>query len=102
MERESCTLAVDCLLEAVLAGAPGQVRGDRPAWHPLLCVPLAPAGIAVCAPYRPRGQDPDPVGRHGLGRVRWRIETVVTHPARLPSSWRHDKRAHRVSGWRLG
>lgn len=65
------------VLPEVVEGASGQVVGDRNYWDPLLREELAPAGIDLCAPFRKRSEDPDPVGSKRLSRVRWRIETVA-------------------------
>lgn len=65
------------LAPEVVEGAAGQVLGDRNYWNPLLREQLAPAGIAFLAPYRKRGEDPDPEGSRRLTRLRWRIETVA-------------------------
>ena len=63
------------LLPELVEEATGYVLGDRNYWDPLLREQLAPAGIALCAPYRQRSQDPDPHGSRPLRRLRWRIET---------------------------
>ena len=52
----------------VVAGATGQVLGDRNSWHPLLREQLAGAGIAFVAPYSKRGEDPDPTGSKRVTR----------------------------------
>ena len=46
---------------------------------PHLTAELAPAGIALLAPFKKRATDPDPDGSRVLTRVRWRIETVAAH-----------------------
>jgi hypothetical protein len=61
----------------VVEGATGQVIGDRNYWDPTLRAELAPAGIALCAPFKKRASDPDPAGSKRLARLRWRIETVA-------------------------
>lgn len=66
------------LAPEVVAGAAGQVLGDRNSWSPLLREQLVPAGIDFRAPYRKRQDDPDPAGSKVLTRVRWRIETVAS------------------------
>jgi hypothetical protein len=65
------------LVPEVVEGAIGQVLGDRNYWNPKLTAALAPAGIALQAPFKKRATDPDPVGSKRLTRVRWRIETVA-------------------------
>jgi hypothetical protein len=65
------------LVPELVEGAMGQVLGDRNYWDPKLTAELAPAGIALRAPFKKRASDPDPVGSRLLGRVRWRIETVA-------------------------
>lgn len=66
------------LVPELVEEASGQVLGDRNYWDPRLRAELAPAGIDLCAPFRKRSQDPDPVGSRRLTRVRWRIETVAS------------------------
>jgi hypothetical protein len=66
------------LVPELVEGATGQVLGDRNYWDPKLTAALAPAGIALLAPFKKRASDPDPAGSRVLGRVRWRIETVVS------------------------
>jgi hypothetical protein len=81
------------LVPELVEGASGQVLGDRNYWDPLLRAELAPAGIALCAPYRKRSKDPDPVGSRVLTRVRWRIETVASQFAEryhLKRIWARD------------
>jgi hypothetical protein len=62
----------------LVEGATGQVIGDRNYWDPKLTAALAPAGIALQAPFKKRASDPDPVGSQVLTRLRWRIETVAS------------------------
>jgi hypothetical protein len=54
------------------------VLGDRNYWPPKRTAALAPAGIALCTPFKRRPSDPDPVGSRVLSRVRWRSETVAS------------------------
>jgi hypothetical protein len=61
----------------LVAGAVGQVIGDRNYWAPKLTAELAPAGIRLLAPFKKYATDPDPVGSTLLTRLRWRIETVA-------------------------
>jgi hypothetical protein len=65
------------LVPELVEGATGQVLGDRNYWDPKLTAELAPAEIALRAPFKKRATDPDPERSRVLGRVRWRIETVV-------------------------
>jgi hypothetical protein len=65
------------LVPELVEGALGQVLGDRNYWDPKLSTALAPAGIALRAPFKKRASDPDPAGSRVLGRMRWRIETVA-------------------------
>ena len=78
-------------------GAVGQVIGDRNYWDPTLLAELAPAGIALLAPFKKRATDPDPVGSRVLTRVRWRIETVA---AQLVERF-HLKRIWARDAWHL-
>jgi hypothetical protein len=66
------------LVPELVDGAVGQVLGDRNYWDPKLTAALAPAGIALQAPFKKRATDPDPLGSRVLTRVRWRIETVAS------------------------
>lgn len=66
------------LVPELVEGAMGEVVGDRNYWDPQLTAELAPAGIALRAPFKKRASDPDPVGSRVLTRVRWRIETVAS------------------------
>jgi hypothetical protein len=65
------------LVPELVEGAMGQVLGDRNYWDPRLSADLAPAGIALRAPFKKHATDPDPKRSRVLGRVRWRIETVA-------------------------
>jgi Transposase DDE domain len=65
------------LVPELVEGAMGQVIGDRNYWDPRLRAELAPAGIALLAPFKKRATDPDPAGSRVLTQVRWRIETVA-------------------------
>ncbi len=65
------------LVPELAAGAAGVLLGDRNYWNPRLRAELAPAGLALTAPFRKRSRDPDPAGSHRLNRLRWRIETVA-------------------------
>ncbi len=85
------------LLPELVEGAAGQVLGDRNYWDPRLTAALAPAGIALQAPFKMRATDADPVGSRVLGRVRWRIETVV---AQLVERF-HLKRIWARDAWHL-
>jgi hypothetical protein len=78
-------------------GATGQVLGDRNSWDPRLTAELAPAGIALRAPFKKRATDPDPDRSRVLGRVRWRIETVA---AQLVERY-HRKRIWARDAWHL-
>jgi hypothetical protein len=81
------------LLPELVEGASGQVLGDRNYWDPRRRAQLAPAGIDLCAPYRKRQDDPDPLGSHRLGRVRWRVEAVAAQFVeryRLKRLWARD------------
>jgi hypothetical protein len=65
------------LVPELVEGGMGEVIGDRNYWAPALTAELAPAGIALLAPFKKRATDPDPAGSTLLARVRWRIETVA-------------------------
>jgi hypothetical protein len=65
------------LVPELVAGAGGDVIGDRNYWAPKLTAELLPAGIRLLAPFKKRASDPDPAGSTTLTRVRWRIETVA-------------------------
>ena len=85
------------LVPELVEGAAGQVLGDRNYWDPKLTAALAPAGIALTAPFKKRASDPDPDGSRVLGRVRWRIETVASQFVErfhLKRTWTRD-------AWRL-
>ncbi len=81
----------------VVAGATGQVLGDRNYWAPLLREDLAAAGIELLTPYRHRSQDPTPLNSRLLSRLRWRIETVA---AQLVERY-HLKRLWARDAWHL-
>lgn len=85
------------LVPEVVEGAAGAVIGDRNYWDPRLMAALAPAGIALQAPFKKRASDPDPVGSQRLTRVRWRIETVA---AQLVERY-HLKRLWARDAWHL-
>jgi hypothetical protein len=85
------------LVPELVDGAMGQVLGDRNYWDPRLTAALAPAGIALLAPFKKRATDPDPDRSRLLGRVRWRIETVV---AQLVERF-HLKRIWARDAWHL-
>jgi len=85
------------LVPELVAGAMGQVLGDRNYWDPRLTAELAPAGIALLAPFKKRATDPDPERSRVLGRVRWRIETVA---AQLVERY-HLKRLRARDAWHL-
>ena len=81
------------LVPELVAGAAGQVPGDRNDWDPKPTAALAPAGIALTAPFTKRAADPDPDGSRVLGRVRWRIETVAAQFVErfhLTRTWARD------------
>jgi hypothetical protein len=65
------------LVPELVEGATGQVIGDRNYWDPKLTAELAPAGIALLAPFKKRATDPAPDRSRLLARMRWRIETVA-------------------------
>jgi hypothetical protein len=85
------------LVPELVEGTVGQVLGDRNYWDPQLTAELAPAGIVLCAPFKMRATDPDPIGSRLLGRVRWRIETVA---AQLVERF-HLKRLWARDAWHL-
>jgi hypothetical protein len=81
------------LVPELVEGAAGQVLGDRNYWAPKLTEELAPAGIALLAPFKRRASDPDPAGSRVLGRLRWRIEAVAAQLAeryRFKRTWARD------------
>jgi hypothetical protein len=81
------------LVPELVASAAGQVLGDRNDWDPKLTAALESAGIALCAPFKKRASDPDPVGSRVLSRVRWRIETVASQFVErfhLKRTWARD------------
>jgi Transposase DDE domain len=82
------------LVPELVEGATGQVLGDRNYWDPKLSAELAPAGIALLAPFKKRASDPDPLGSRLLGRVRWRIEMVAAQLVdrfHLKRIWARDR-----------
>jgi hypothetical protein len=85
------------LVPELVDGATGQVLGDRNYWDPKLTAALAPAGIALLAPFKKRASDPDLAGSRLLGQVRWRIETVA---AQLVERY-HLKRIWARDAWHL-
>jgi hypothetical protein len=85
------------LVPELVAGATGEVLGDRNYWDPTLTAALAPAGIVLRAPFKKRVTDPDPAGSRLIGRVRWRIETVA---AQLVEHF-HRKRIWARDAWHL-
>jgi hypothetical protein len=85
------------LVPELVAGATGRVLGDRNYWDPELTAELAPAGIALVAPFKKRATDPDPAGSKVVARVRWRIETVA---AQLVERY-HLKRVWARDAWHL-
>ena len=85
------------LVPELVEGAAGQVLGDRNYWDPKLTAALAPAGIALRAPFKKRASDPDPAGSQLVTRVRWRIETVA---AQLVERY-HLKRVWARDAWHL-
>jgi Transposase DDE domain len=77
----------------LVEGATGDVLGDRNYWNPRLTAELAPAGIALLAPFKKRASDPDPAGSRVLTRLRWRIETVASQLVaryHLKRTWARD------------
>ena len=85
------------LVPELVEGAMGPVLGDRNYWDPRLTSELAPAGIALLAPFKKRATDPHPERSRLLGRVRWRIETVA---AQLVERF-HLKRIWARDAWHL-
>lgn len=85
------------LVPELVEGATGQVLGDRNYWDPKLTAELAPAGIALLAPFKKRATDPAPHRSRVLTRVRWRIETVA---AQLVARY-HLKRIWARDAWHL-
>ncbi len=85
------------LVPELVDGAAGQVIGDRNYWDPKLTAELAPAGIALRAPFKKRTGDPDPAGSRRLTQLRWRIETVA---AQLVGRY-HLKRLWARDAWHL-
>jgi hypothetical protein len=85
------------LVPELVEGATGEVLGDRNYWDPRLRAELAPAGIALRAPFKKRASDPDSVGSKRLTRMRWRIETVA---AQLVERY-HLKRIWARDAWHL-
>ena len=81
------------LVPELVEGAAGQVIGDRNYWDPKLTAALAPAGIALEAPFKMRAADPAPQRSQVLDRVRWRIETVAAQFVtrfHLKRTWARD------------
>ena len=81
------------LVPELVEGAAGEVLGDRNYWAPKLAADLAPAGVALRAPFKKRASDPDPDGGTLLTRVRWRVETVAAQFVerfRLKRIWARD------------
>jgi hypothetical protein len=85
------------LVPELVEGAAGQVLGDRNYWDPKLTAALAPAGIALQAPFKKRASDPDPAGSRVLTQVRWRLETVASQ---LVDRF-HRKRVWARDAWHL-
>ena len=85
------------LVPELVAGGTGQVLGDRNYWAPKLTAELAPAGIALEAPFKKRATDPTPARSTTITRVRWRIETVA---AQLVERF-HLKRVWARDAWHL-
>jgi hypothetical protein len=85
------------LVPELVEGATGQVLGDRNYWDPQLTAELAPAGIALLAPFKKRATDPAPQRSRLLTRLRWRIETVA---AQLVARY-HLKRIWARDAWHL-
>jgi hypothetical protein len=81
----------------LVEGAAGLVVGDRAYWHPGLAAELAPAGVALLAPFRKRSRDPNPARSRVLARVRRLIETVA---ARFAERY-HAKRLWARDAWHL-
>ena len=81
------------LVPELVDGAAGVVIGDRNYWHPRLPGDLAPAGIALLAPFRKRSADPTPARSRLLNRVRRRIETTagqLVERYRIKRIWARD------------
>jgi hypothetical protein len=77
----------------LVEGVTGEVLGDRNYWDPKLTAELAPAGIALRAPFKKRAADPDPMGSRLLTQLRWRIETVAAQFVEryhLKRTWARD------------
>jgi hypothetical protein len=85
------------LVPELVEGAAGQVLGDRNYWDPQLTAALAPAGIALRAPFKLRASDPDPAASKTVTRLRWCIETVA---AQLVERF-HLKRTWARDAWHL-
>ena len=85
------------LVPELVEGVTGQVLGDRNYWDPELTADLAPAGVALLAPFKKRASDPDPLGSRRIGRTRWRIETVA---AQFVARY-HLKRTWARDAWHL-
>jgi hypothetical protein len=85
------------LVPELVEDAVGLLLGDRNYWHPRLRAELAPAGLALLAPFRKRSRDPAPARSHVLNRLRWRIETVA---AQLVGRY-HLKRVWARDLWHL-
>jgi hypothetical protein len=85
------------LVPELVAGATGQVLGDRNYWDPHLRAELAPAGIVLQTPFKKRATDPAPAHSRVLGRIRWRIETVISQ---LVARY-HLKRLWARDAWHL-
>jgi len=66
------------LVPELVEGMHGWVLGDRNYWDPKLSAELAPAGIALLAPFKKRASDPAPRRSRAITRKRWRIETVAS------------------------
>jgi Transposase DDE domain len=81
------------LVPELVEGGRGEVIGDRNYWDPKLTAALAPAGIALRAPFKKRATDPDPAGSRRLTQLRWRIETVAAQFVEryhLKRTWARD------------
>ena len=60
------------------------VYGDRPPWHDVQVAVRGPAVGDFETVFRERWQDPSPLSRNPLHRLRDRLQRVDTKPSRLP------------------
>lgn len=85
------------LVPELVEGASGWTLGDRNYWDPKLTEELAPAGMALLAPFKKRATDPDPERSRFITKKRWRIETVASQ---LVERY-HLKRVWARDAWHL-